>query len=437
MSTPVSGSLPSARAKRPLRIALYEPSGRGGICHYTYQLAEALSRRGCDVTVVTPESWELAHLPRTFRVRFVARRSILGHVLGRIRRRRAARPAEGSKIPEPPAARSSRLFSWLNETRRRLQLALMTAGIAMRRFDVVHVHSIGLGSETRLVRLFRALGLPVVCTAHEALPHERPSDEDLRDLGALYGSVTRLIVHAERTRDELVRLFAVEPRKIDVVPHGSYDFLFPAGRIPREAARARLGLPATRPIVLFFGLIRRYKGLEYLAEAFARIERELPDAMLAVVGDVFRGDAEGHAHYSRLLSDLARRPNVHRIAGYVSLESMSLHLSAADVVVLPYLQTSQSGVLLAAFAAGRPVVVTDTGGLSETVTDGSTGLVVPARDPEALAGAILRILESPETAEAMGRNSAREADTTYSWDRIAARTADLYASAISGRRAAR
>jgi glycosyltransferase involved in cell wall biosynthesis len=330
---------------------------------------------------------------------------------------------------------SARLTSWLGEPRRRILQAFMAVEIAVRRFDVVHIHSVGSGKQRRLVRLLRALGLTVLCTAHEAIPHEQSSDPELKNLRALYNAVSRIIVHAERTRDELVRVFSVDPKRIDVIPHGSYDFLFPDGRISREAARARVGLPEARPTILFFGLIRRYKGLEYLIEAFERIERSLPDAVLVIVGDVFRGDSDGYAHYSRLLSDVSGRPNVHRVAGYVPLESVGLYLSAADVIALPYVQTSQSGVLLAAFAAGRPVVVTDIGGLSETVIDGSTGLVVPTRDPDALADAILRILENPETAEAMGRNSAREADTTYSWDRIAARTADLYASAISGRRA--
>jgi glycosyltransferase involved in cell wall biosynthesis len=425
--------MPPARAKRPLRVALYEPFGRGGICHYTYQLAEALSRRGCDVTVVTPESWELAALPRSFRVRFLGRRSALKRLLLALAGPGAPRRPEDTE--EEPTRWSARLSSWLGGPRRRILQTFLAAEIAIRRFDVVHVHSVGLGTGRRLVRLLRALGLPVLCTAHEAVPHEEPSAEQLRELGELYGSVARIVVHAGRTRDELVRLFAVDPRKIAFVPHGAYDLFFPNGRILREDARARVGFPASRPTILFFGLIRRYKGLEYLAEAFARVRETLPDAMLAIVGELFRGDDAGHADYSRLIADVARRPNVRRVPGYVPLESVGLYLSAADVVVLPYLQTSQSGVLLAAFAAGRPVVVTDTGGLSETVTDGSTGFVVPARDSKALAVAILRILQSPEIAEAMGRNSAREADTIYSWDRIADRTADLYASAISERRA--
>ncbi|HEY7114252.1 MAG TPA: glycosyltransferase family 4 protein [Thermoanaerobaculia bacterium] len=429
MSTTRCDPKPPARAKKSLRVALYEPSGHGGICHYTYQLAEALARRGCDVTVLTPASWELANLPRSFRVRFLARPSRVKRLLLTLAPSAGRGPAGDSKASTPWNAR---LSSWFGGTRRRIHRALLAAAMAMRRFDVVHVHSIGLGTDRRLVRLFRALRIPVLCTAHEALPHERPSGEELQELGELYGAVSRIIVHAERTRDELVRFFAVDARKIAVIPHGAYDLFFPNGRISRRDARARLGFPAAPPTILFFGLIRRYKGLEYLTEAFTRVQQAFPDAVLAIVGDIFRGDGAGFAEYSRLIAEVAQKPNVRRVAGYVPLDSVGLYLSAADVIVLPYTQTSQSGVLLAAFAAGRPAVVTDAGGLAETVVDGLTGLVVPARDAGALAAAILRVLRDPDAAEAMGRNSAREADTTYSWDRVAALTAGLYASTASG-----
>jgi glycosyltransferase involved in cell wall biosynthesis len=408
---------------------MYEPAGLGGICHYTYQLSQALSRHGCEVTLLTPESYELAGLPRSFRVRFLARRSALKRLLLALPlpglRPRQGGDSSGATSP------GERLSAWFGGLRLRLRWMLTAAEIAIRRFDVVHLHSVGLGEERSLARLFRALRLTVLCTAHEVLPHEHGSAEVLEDLDALYGSATRIIVHAERTREQLSRLFAVSPQKIEVIPHGSYDFFFPRGRISRDAARARLGMPTARPTILFFGLIRRYKGLEYLTEAFARIEQALPDAMLAIVGELFRGDEAAYADYSRLLDEASRRPNVRRVAGYVPLADVGLYFSAADVVVLPYTETSQSGVLLTAFAAGRPVVVTDTGGLSEIVADGSTGFVVPARDPIALAEAILRILRDPGIAEAMGRNSAREADTTYSWDRIAAQTVRLYTSAMS------
>ena len=413
--------------RRPLRVALYEPSGFGGICHYTYQLAQALSERGCEVTLITTEAYELAHLPRRFRVRYRFKRSLLKRLFGPIgwpRRFRRDGAASGAPPIDPLSAR-------MRAARLRLLQVRIALELAALRTDVVHVQSIGGGRNLFFVRLLRFLRLPVLYTAHEALPHEGEAPQNATSLAAVYRTATRIIVHAESTRKEMLEKFGVSPERVDVVPHGSYDLFFPEGRISRAAARARLGFPADRRIILFFGLIKRYKGLEYLIEAFRRIEESLPDATLAIVGNLFRQDSVGYARYSRLLAEVSRRPNVLRVEGYVPIEKVGLYLSAADLVVLPHTETSQSGVLLAAFAAGRPAVVTDTGGLPETVERGRAGLVVPPRDARALAEAILRVLERPEDAEAMGQNAAREADSTYSWSPIAARTVELYLSAIS------
>jgi len=238
-------------------------------------------------------------------------------------------------------------------------------------------------------------------------------------------------VHAERTRKDLVSSFGVAPRRIGLVPHGSYDFLLPDGGMSREDARARLGLPPDGRVVLFFGLIKRYKGLEYLLEAFGRIEKRFLDARLVIVGGLFR-DSDGYRFYRTLLEEASRRRNVTCVIEYVPLEKVGSYLCAADVVALPYTKTYQSGVLLAALAAGRPVVVTDTGGLSEVVEHGRTGLVVPPREPVALAAAISRLLEDPRAAEAMGRRAFELSRTTYSWDRIAGETMRLYRSIAAG-----
>jgi glycosyltransferase involved in cell wall biosynthesis len=415
-------------------VALYEPSGLGGVCHYTYQLAQALTQQGCDVTLITTEAYELAHLPRRFRVRHLFKRSRLKRLLLWIPRqgwwpRRRAGDWESATPPHDPSA-------WMRALRLRLLQVRMALELAARHTDIVHLQSVRDGRDLFFVRLLGWLRLPVLYTAHEAQPHEGEAPPDPADLRAVYETVTRIIVHAERTREELLGRFGVRRHKVEVVPHGSYDFFFPEGRISRDAARARLGFPVNRRTILFFGLIKRYKGLEYLVEAFGRIEESMPDAVLAIVGNVFRGDPIGYARYSRLLEEVSRQPNVLRVEGYVPVGKVGLYLSAADVVVLPHTETSQSGVLLGAFAAGRPVVVTDTGGFPETVEDGRTGYVVPPRDPKALADAILRVLEKPEAAEAMGQNAARQADTIYSWNRIAARTVEVYNSAISdGRRA--
>src|SRR4029077_5238562 len=112
----------------------------------------------------------------------------------------------------------------------------------------------------------------------------------------------------------------------------------------------------------------------------------------------------------------------------ISIDKIEYFFSAADVVVLPYIKTSQSGILLSAFAAGRPVIVTDTGGLSEIVDDGRGGFVGPPKDSKALAEASIKILKSPDLLEQMGREAKMLAETAYSWHKVALKTMDVYRS---------
>jgi glycosyltransferase involved in cell wall biosynthesis len=294
----------------------------------------------------------------------------------------------------------------------------------------VHFQSVKGGTEQFLIRILKAIGCRVVFTAHNLLPHEVESVAEGDSDESIFRLVHRVVVHSEDNRQELVQLFGLPPERIAVIPHGSYDLLLPRGRTPKERARAELGLDRDAKVILFFGLIRRYKGLEFLVEAFERLEASHPDALLLIVGEVFRGDAEDHAFYSRLVEEASRRRNVRCVPRYVPIGDVASYLSAAEIVVLPYAKTYQSGVLFAAYAAGRPVIVTETGGLPETVEDGKTGLVVPPRDSAALARAIASLLERPSLAEEMGRNAARLADTVYSWDEIAKATVALYESLL-------
>ena len=421
---------------RSLGVVLYEPSGRGGVCHYTYRLAEALAAEGCRVTLVTTRDYELEHLPRRFRLRFLFKPSavkrFLSSATSRVARRRPSKTASGP--PPAPSLRRPPILVALRTLRVRLLQFLLALELLWRRPDVVHFQLVSPARDLFLIRLLLRLGLPVVYTAHDVLPQDPRSAARWSSHAKVYGLVDRLVVHAESDRREMVTLFGVDPRKISVIAHGSYDFLFPEGEIAREDARRRVGFPAEARIVLFFGLIKRYKGLEFLVEAFRRVRDRVPDALLAVVGGLFR-DADGYDFYRRLLDEICEDPRILCVPKYVPLEDVGLYLSAADVIVLPYTKIYQSGVLLAAYAAGRPVVATSTGGLPEVVEHGRSGLVVPPRDPEALASALVDLLEDLPRAVAMGKRALELGRTRYSWDGIAEQTANLYRAILEERRA--
>src|SRR5439155_15026587 len=181
-------------------------------------------------------------------------------------------------------------------------------------------------------------------------------------------------------------------------------------------ARAHLGLEGD--VALFFGYVRRYKGLDTLLAAWPRV-RALRPATLVVAGESY----EDPAPYHRLAEAAAGPRSVRMIERYVPDAEVEALFKAADVVVLPYRSATQSGVTQVAYALGLPVITTDVGGLAETVVPGRTGLVVPPEDPGALAAAIVEYFERDLSARL--RDGVAELKRAHSWETLATETIAL------------
>ena len=154
----------------------------------------------------------------------------------------------------------------------------------------------------------------------------------------------------------------------------------------RSEARTLLGLPPSGRLLLFFGFIRKYKGLHVLLQSMPRIIHALPDVKLLVAGEFY----EDEASYRTLIERLGLHDHVRIDAAYVSNDAVARYFSAADIVVQPYVTATQSGVAQIAFQFERPLIVTDVGGLAEVVPHEKVGLVVPPDDPDALSAAVVR-----------------------------------------------
>jgi glycosyltransferase involved in cell wall biosynthesis len=303
----------------------------------------------------------------------------------------------------------------------------------MRRVDVVHFQWLDEPIyDYYFMQLLKLFGFKIVYTAHNIVPHEVISGEDLL-FGKIYSLVDRVIVHAANNKKEMIDHFGLRAEKICVVPHGAYTLFFRHLSITKEAARDQLGLPRDKRIILFFGAIRQYKGLELLVEAFKLVREREATSTLLVVGDVPPVDPESVARYSRLMAELANVDHIVCRKGYVDFHSVSRYFLACDVVVLPYVKTYQSGVLMVACAAGRPAIVTNTGGLAEVLDQGQSGIVVPPGKVEDLAEAILFLVSDPKRAEVMGRHALRLSQSVYSWESVARQTLVVYESLISKR----
>ena len=410
------------------KIVLFDPNTRGGVCHYSFHLAETLADQGVDVTLITGEDNELAHLPRHFQMIFLFKRSWVKAAADYLTNKKSA-PVTGA------ARTGARSGSVKNQgffygARRWITLSKCLALFLWRRFEAVHFQWLGeRETDYRFIRLLQWLGFKVVYTAHNVLPHNDQSAPTKLFFHKLYRTVDRIIVHAESLKREMLEQFALDAEKIEVVAHGAYDLFCGREGISKAASRERLGIGEDKKVLLFFGILRRNKGLDILLDAFETFSGRMQDAVLLVAGG--GGRRSPAEYYEKLIRRLRENPRIKFVQQYIPTEEMELYFAAADVVVLPYRKASQSGVLLAAYGFGRAVVVTRTGGLAEAVEDGKSGLIVPPEDPAALAGVLQKVLRDPEKLESMAQYAKLLGQTKYSWTAAAAGTIELYRSLAS------
>ena len=272
-----------------------------------------------------------------------------------------------------------------------------------------------------VARRVRRRGVRVVAVVHNALSHEgRPGEAALARFAL--GACDGLVVLSEAVRDDLRRVGVDAP--IHVTPHPTVEAF--GEPLPQGEARAALSLPAHGPLFLFFGFIRRYKGLHVLLEAMRSVRSRVPEARLVVAGE-FYADEEALRAQVAALGDAVRLD-----AEYIPDDRVGLYVSAADAVVQPYLSATQSGVAQVAFHFGRPVITTDVGGLAETVPDGEAGLVVPPDDPDALADALVRFVRD-DLGLALTAGAERQRER-YSWGRLAEAVEEAAGLALAQKR---
>jgi glycosyltransferase involved in cell wall biosynthesis len=254
----------------------------------------------------------------------------------------------------------------------------------------------------------------VIC--HNVVPHEPfPGSRTLTR--SVLGNADLLVTHAPHQAAELADL-GLERIPVLEAFHPRFvaeDLAEPPSQSAVAAERARLGSP--RLLLLFFGAVRPYKGLDTALEALARLPRDL-DVRLLVAGRFW----EGRERYDALVERLGLGDRVEIHDGYVSNEDAALAFSAADAIVLPYRSATQSGVAQLGYAYGKPVVATDVGGLPAAVDHGRTGLLTPPGDPGALAEALEQLAANPRRFDAAIAGDREE--TSF------ARYADVLAGAI-------
>jgi uncharacterized protein (TIRG00374 family) len=197
------------------------------------------------------------------------------------------------------------------------------------------------------------------------------------------------IVHSRGEERQLNRLLKKKPGPAVVSPLPLVE-VFGKNRYTPTTSREKLGIPAERKVILFFGFIREYKGLAYLLKALPLVKAYDPGILLLIVGEVW-GKQTHYERYLQMIKELGIEENVLFINKYVYNEEVEMYFKAGDFVVLPYTDGSGSGILQVAYGLDRPVVTTNIGAFADVVLEGKTGFMVPPADEKSLAEAIIKM----------------------------------------------
>ncbi|HEV2858744.1 MAG TPA: glycosyltransferase family 4 protein [Solirubrobacterales bacterium] len=264
---------------------------------------------------------------------------------------------------------------------------------------------------------------PRLMTAHYILPPQ-PNRWQVRSAHRVFGAMDAVVAHSEygaaRLRDEV----GLKSTKVRVIPHGAFDYLT---KLPEEKPLPPELEGAEDPVILSFGLLRPYKGIENLLEAYRRMVTAMPTpAELWIVGnprmDVgplreLAAEAGGRVRFVTRFVEDAEIPEIFR---------------RADLLVLPYLDAEHSGVLYTGLAFGKPMVLSAVGGFPEVAETGAARLVPPADTP-ALAAALEELIGDEVARRELAAAATQAAAGPFSWDEAARRTLDLYRELLEAR----
>lgn len=277
--------------------------------------------------------------------------------------------------------------------------------------DVVHIQQGHFWFNLAL----RFLKAPIVITIHDPRHHagdaaSSKTPQWLVDYG--FRKADHVIVHGEALSAQVQSIFGFQKDQVHVVPHVAM------GKSVENQ------IPEDPNMVLFFGRIWDYKGLDNLISAQPLITRECPDAKIVIAGE-----GEDFAKYEAMMVNRDCF-SVHN--AWISDDDRARFFQQSALVVLPYNEATQSGVVPVAYNYSRPVVATNVGALAECVIGETTGLLVPPRDPEKLANAIVRLLRNRKERHAMGAAGKEYLDAQCSPSVVATQTAQVYRKAVGG-----
>ena len=410
--TPARAEDPEETSRRPVRIAFVEFAGKGGMIHYAFQLCRGMAAQGAEVTLITSTDYELEHVTAPFKV------ERLIHLWD---------PKPSGRVSAAPWAIAGRKVRRLYRAARYyMQWLRLTRYIAETRPDVVLLGDIRFPFDLFPLLLLRRAARNLTDICHNVHPFAAGGKagglfDRSRFKRFFYRRIYRLFdhvfVHYARNRDEFTSSFGIPEHRVGVIVHGNEEIFrdLQDRSVNGPVLRRRLGI-GEEPVVLFFGTLSRYKGTDVLLRAFPAI-RAQTNARLVLAGFPFHDFNVGE--HQELARSLGIADSVTWVPEYIASEEVAAWMELASVIVFPYRDIYQSGALHVPQTFGVPIVASAVGAMQDVIEDGVSGLLVPPEDVEALAAAVIRLLEDRPLAARLGARAAADAQGPFSWSSIA------------------
>lgn len=371
------------------KVCIISPLGYCGIAYYDYSLCRALSESGLKVDLFSVDNY------------------IVGEELN------------FNKVDLFIGTHGdiSRIKKGVNYLRALIKAFFL---ILKKKHEIIHLQKMELPViDCVFFILLRLAGKKIVYTPHDIIPFKY---RRLRyPIYLSYKLSDAIIVHNEKNRIDLAHYFGFARDRISVIPHGNYDYFLKG--VQRSEARQRIELPPDKKVLLLFGNMRKGKGIETTILSLKYLKNKA-DVLLLIAGKVSHGfDFEGMMKLIRN-NDLEEFVLIRN--RFIEDNLVESYYKSCDIVVIPYEQGYESGVLRYAFSCGLPAVVSDLKEFSEFAKDSVNCLMFRTGDPKHLAERLKVMLEDKSILQKISQNAKKLADRDWSWEKSASKTRETY-----------
>jgi D-inositol-3-phosphate glycosyltransferase len=377
---------------------------------YVFGLAMALASRNVSLDVVGNEEVDGPEMHITPNLHFLNVRES---------RRRKANPAK-------------KLLELLAYYLRLIRYAMRTDS---RILHILWNNKFEVFDRTILMQYYKMLGKKIALTAHNVNQARRDSKDSPLNrltLKTQYRLADHIFVHTQKMKSELVEDFRVAEEKITIIPFGINNAV-PHTQLTTAEAKRRLGIKPSEGVILFFGRVRPYKGVENLLAAYEQLLTRGSDYRLIIAGEPKKESQDYLNEIQRTVSRIDGAGRVISKIEFIPDADVEKYFKAADVLALPYKEIFQSGVMFLAFSFGLPVIAADVGSFKEEIIENRTGFLCNPSDPVDFANTIEKYFESElyRNLEDHRQDIRDFANARHSWDVVADKTVAVYAELLA------